>query len=64
MVNISNLSSFLPSPLMTKTKQTAKPRPGHLIYCFGDFDSKYCRGLSGSAGSDYIMKQIWLEFNG
>ena len=39
-------------------------RPGHLIYCFGDFDSKYCRGLSGSAGSDYVMKQIWLEFNG
>lgn len=38
-------------------------RPGHLIYCFGDVDSKY-RGLSGSAGSDYIMKQIWLEFNG
>lgn len=39
-------------------------RPGHLIYCFGDIDSRYCRGLSGSAGSDYIMKQIWLEFNG
>lgn len=39
-------------------------RPGHLVYCFGDVDSRYCRGLSGSAGSDYIMKQIWLEFNG
>jgi hypothetical protein len=40
-------------------------RPGHLIYCFRDIDSRYCRGLSGSAGSvDYIMKQIWLEFNG
>ena len=38
-------------------------RPGHLVYCFGDVDSRYCRGLSGSAGSDYIMKQIWLEFN-
>lgn len=34
-------------------------RPGHLVYCFGDVDSQYCRG----AGSDYIMKQIWLEFN-
>lgn len=39
-------------------------RPGHLLYCFGDIDSRYCRGLSGSAGSDYIMKQIWLQFNG
>lgn len=39
-------------------------RPGHLVYCFGDIDNKYCRGLSGSAGSDYIMKQIWLQFNG
>lgn len=43
---------------------THTARPGHLVYCFGDVDSRYCRGLSGSAGSDYIMKQIWLEFNG
>jgi hypothetical protein len=38
-------------------------RPGHLLYCFGDVDSRYS-GFAGSAGSDFIMKQIWLEFNG
>lgn len=61
-VNISD--SLNPSSQLSgdgSLKLTA--RPGHLVYCFGDIDSRYCRGLSGSAGSDYIMKQIWLEFN-
>lgn len=49
--------------MLIKYYKLYKARPGHLIYCFGDVDSNLYRGMSGSAGSDYIMKQIWLEFN-